>query len=148
MGYWIWDSSLSVGIDVIDGQHKRIVDYINELHDANGTKDRQRVSDVIQGLMDYTVTHFTFEEQLMEKACYPISDSHKMVHQSFVERINDYSRQHDEGVDVARKLISELRIWLTNHIKNDDMDYAPYVRKSLNKHQGWIKRSLGRFFGH
>jgi hemerythrin len=147
MSYWTWDSSLSIGIDVIDGQHKRILDYINDLHEANQDNDREKVSEVIHGLMDYTVTHFTFEEQLMEKAGYPISDSHKMVHKSFVKRIENYSQRHERGENIARKLSSELRIWLTNHIKNEDADYAPYVKKSLNKQKGWIKRSLGKLFG-
>ena len=34
MAHIIWSNDLSVGIEIIDSQHKRIVDYLNELDDA------------------------------------------------------------------------------------------------------------------
>ena len=147
MSYWSWDPSLSVGIDVIDGQHKRIVGYINELDEAHRENDREKVSKVLGGLLDYTLTHFTFEEDLMERSGYPLSDSHKKVHQSFVAHINKFVEQHESGKDITRKLMSELQIWLTNHIKNDDNDYSPIVKKMLNKNNGWIRKTIGRLFG-
>ena len=35
MAYLHWSSDLDTGIDVIDKQHQRIVDYLNELNTAN-----------------------------------------------------------------------------------------------------------------
>lgn len=44
-----------------------------------------------------------------------------------------------------------LEKWLINHIKNDDDDYAPVVRKKLSVEgetsSGWLAGALGRFFG-
>ena len=34
MAHWKWDSTFSVGISAIDEQHKRIIDYINDLYFA------------------------------------------------------------------------------------------------------------------
>lgn len=143
MSYWSWDSSLSVGIDVIDAQHRRIVEYMNELHIAHLEKDREKVSQVLIGLRDYTVTHFMFEEDLMESAGYPLAESHKKVHDSFTAHINKFVEQHESGKDITRKLMSMLQIWLTNHIKKDDKDYSQIVRKMLNKNKGLISRILG-----
>ncbi len=145
MSYWSWNSSLSVGIDIIDAQHRRIVDYINELDVARRVKDPSKVTQVLMGLVDYTRTHFAFEEELMNQAGYPLSESHKKVHDAFVSHVTRYVEEHDSGKDVSRKLMSELQIWLTNHIKNDDKDYAPYADRMMNR--GWIKRTLSRFFG-
>lgn len=145
MSYWSWDSSLSVGIDVIDAQHRRIVDYINELDEARSSSDRDKVSEVLVGLVDYTRTHFAFEEDLMQQAGYPLSASHKRVHDVFTDQVARYVAQHEAGKDVTRKLLSELQIWLTNHIKTDDKDYSPYAAKVLRT--SWLKRTLGRFFG-
>ncbi|NEV61224.1 bacteriohemerythrin [Thiorhodococcus minor] len=145
MSYWTWDDSLSVGIDVIDGQHRRIVDYINELDAARASRDQDKITEILMGLVDYTRTHFAFEEDMMQQAGYPLSASHKRVHDAFTAHIDKYAAQHDAGQDVSRKLASELQIWLTNHIKNDDRDYAPYASKVLS--QSWLKRTLGRFFG-
>lgn len=145
MSYWSWDPSLSIGIEVIDGQHRRIIDYINELDMARLQRDRKAVGRVLVGLVDYTRTHFAFEENLLRHSGYPLSDSHKRVHDAFVAHIAEYARQHEEGKDITRKLMSELQIWLTNHIKRDDRDYAPYAHKALNP--SWLTRTLSRFFG-
>jgi len=147
MSYWSWDSSLSVGIDVIDGQHRRIVDYLNDLDEAHRNQDRDKVSEVLHALVDYTITHLAFEEQLMEKAGYPLTEPHQRVHQAFVERINRYREQHQAGKEVTRKLMSDLKLWLGNHIRNDDKHYAPYVMKSLAKQQSWMGKALKRLFG-
>ncbi len=147
MSYWSWSPSLSIGIDVIDNQHKRIVEYLNELDDANVTRDRDKVSHVLMGLMDYTKTHFTFEESLLEKSGYPLSDSHRKVHETFVSHMNNYKARHDRGEDITRQLMSELRIWLTNHIKKDDADYAPYADKILNANKSWSTRMISKLFG-
>lgn len=66
MSYWSWDQSLSVGVDVIDGQHQRIVDYINDLHLAKQEQNRDKVSAILTALVDYTRTHFVFEEDIMK----------------------------------------------------------------------------------
>jgi len=142
-----WDPSLSIGIEPIDSQHQRIVAYINELSAAHDVKDRDRVSVVISELVDYTKTHFCFEEQLMEASGYPLTEAHKKVHESFVLRLSSLTERHQNGEDVTRKLMSELQIWLTNHIKREDNDYAPFAENQLNGKQGWVKRMTRKLFG-
>ena len=41
----IWESKLDTGIDVIDHQHRRIVDYINDLEIAKAMGDKKKVTD-------------------------------------------------------------------------------------------------------
>ncbi len=146
MSYWTWDSSLSVGINIIDEQHQRIVSYLNELDIAYLEGDNDKVTHILMGLVDYTISHFAFEENLMAQSGYPLSDPHKMVHKVFVAHINNYKKQHESGRDITKKLMSELQIWLTNHIKKEDRDYVPYVNKFLNKKKGWINKTIGLFF--
>lgn len=145
--YWKWDPSLSVGLDVIDNQHRRIVEYINELNSAMHDHEREKVGEVIDQMVDYTVTHFAFEEELMEKAGYKLVPEHRAVHQAFTRQMHDYKKRFAAGEDVTRDLLSTLRIWLTNHIKRDDKDYSPFVRAMLNKEESWVGKTLRRFFG-
>lgn len=147
MNYWNWDPSLSVGITIIDDQHKRIITYLNDLHTARNHKDDEKITLILINLIDYTVTHFSFEESLMKQAGYPISTEHQKVHNAFIERIKNYETQHQEGQDISRKLMSELRLWLTNHIKYEDKKYVPYVNKLINKEHSWISSKLKTFFG-
>lgn len=146
-----WVSELDTGIQVIDNQHKRIVEYINRLIDTRATRDKEQIAEVLDELVDYTLSHFTFEESLMEEAGYPFLNGHKRVHQLFVKRIGDYVQRFRMGEDITEDLLHTLKAWLVNHIKSDDNDYADIVRTNLqgrgNEQQGWLARSLRSIFG-
>jgi hemerythrin len=144
-----WSNDLNTGVDIIDEQHKRIVRYINELYEAQAANNRAQVGEIIDELVDYTVSHFAFEESLMERAGYPFLDPHKKVHGLFVGRVSKFVERFKEGEDVAGDLVSMLQKWLINHIQNEDGDYAEIVRKSvksLHKEESFLKRSLKKFF--
>jgi len=79
MAFLAWSRELDTGIDIIDSQHKRIVEYINALHETQESLDRAKVGDIINELVDYTVSHFAFEESLMENAGYPFLAPHQKV---------------------------------------------------------------------
>ncbi len=145
MSFMTWDASLEIGIDVIDSQHRRIVDYINLLQEAIGSGDRDKVGEIINELIDYTVTHFAFEETLMEQKGYEYVSAHKKVHEAFTSKVSQYQQQFQRGEDIAKHLLSDLRVWLTNHIKRDDRDYANVVQQNMDK--GWVSKALKRFFG-
>ena len=61
-----WSSRLATGIPEIDNQHKRIVDMVNQMREAMETGDTEAVGRVIPDMVDYTISHFAFEEALME----------------------------------------------------------------------------------
>ena len=74
------ESEYNTGIDVIDDQHKRILDYINQI-DQN--TDRHHTKQILDDIIDYTQSHFTFEESLQEEAGYKYRVPHKRVHDLF-----------------------------------------------------------------
>src|SRR5512140_1911067 len=153
MAYLHWSSDLNTGIDVIDKQHQRIVDYLNELSEANDHGDLKATNHVIFELVDYTLTHFAFEEELQERANYPFLKAHKRVHEIFTKRVAEFQKRAEAGENVAPELLSMLKIWLVNHIKGDDADYAESVRKMLGIRQpevkvagGWLGTALHKIF--
>ena len=152
MSHIEWNDDLNTDIQVIDSQHKRIVEYINALDDVKQSHDRDEVGRVLNELVDYTLSHFAFEESLMEDAGYPFINGHKMVHELFVKRVGDFQTRFKMGEDVAEELLTALRSWLINHIKSDDNDYAETVRANMDninatKEAGWLSRSVKKFFG-
>jgi len=148
----VWTSDFNTEIDIIDNQHKRIVDYINQLEGAIRQRNRVAVGQVLDELVDYTLSHFAFEESLQEEAGYKLATPHKAVHEIFVRRVAKYQEKHNNGEDVAEQLHSMLGTWLVHHIKRDDMAYVSEVRASIRgivqdkKDGNWLSRSLGRFF--
>lgn len=143
-----WSSEFETGIDIIDQQHQRLFEYFSEIEDSIAAQSHERIDMVVRGLIDYAISHNTFEESLMEKAGYPLLDAHKGLHDAFRERAGNYALRLDQGADpmrIAREVRVEIGLWLINHIKREDQHYVPFVKKSLD--QGFVSRMLGKFFG-
>jgi len=145
MAKFIWTEQLSIGIDVIDQQHRRIVEYINQLDDARSSGQKADVSKVIDELVDYTLSHFAFEESMQEEAKYPFFASHKKVHDLFAKRVSEYQQRFNDGEDVSKALNSLLVTWLFNHIKRDDADYVESVKVNMKQQSGFIEKKKGIF---
>ncbi len=128
-----WTADLNVGIDAIDNQHRGIVQYINQLHDACQTQNRDAVGLVIDQLIAYTQSHFSFEEALMEKAHYNFFPVHKRIHDLFERRIRGYQDRFAKGEDVSAELLDTLVKWLANHIKLEDKNYVFAVLESTRQ---------------
>jgi hemerythrin len=124
----VWSDELNTGIVEIDRQHRRIVDYINRLKEAQLKQDTKMVADVVAACVDYTLTHFSYEEQLQQEAGYEFLDVHKKVHALFTQRITEYQRRLKADDDVVVELHDMLARWLVNHIKLDDADYVGAVK--------------------
>lgn len=149
MSYMKWSSELETGIDVIDNQHRRIVDYINQLHHALEHNSREEVEEVLEQLVEYTLSHFAFEEDLQEQSGYAFAHAHKKVHDLFTKKMAGYQERFDLGEDISRQLMSTLRTWLVNHIKRDDADYVRDVKyfMSLGDNKKPKKSFFSRLFG-
>jgi hemerythrin len=140
---WEWQSSYELGIDDLDQQHRRILELLSLLSETIRTDGREHVATVLRDLSLYVDTHFTLEESLMSAAGYPALDAHTQVHRSFSTRIATHIDRHERGEDVARKLMSDLRVWWSDHILRDDRHYVPYLRAHLGpeKRAGLFGRS-------
>jgi hemerythrin len=150
MAHLKWSSDLDIGVDLIDEQHKRIVKYINELYDAQRAKDAAKAGEVIEDLVDYTVSHFSFEESMMEQANYPFLAAHQKVHALFIKRVGTFIERYEAGEDVIDELLTTLQKWLINHIRNEDGDYGPALRANIKTHSGsggWFSRFRGKMGG-
>lgn len=147
-----WTADLETGIAVIDGQHRRIVDYINELQAISGSAEQSLINRVLNDLVDYTYSHFAFEEALMEEVGYDSLPIHRKTHEAFCARIGDLKHRAANGDTVVEELVELLRTWLLRHIMSDDQSYADLVREKLPRIEhrsggSWINQTLRRFFG-
>ena len=126
-----WVPELDTGISEIDVQHRRIVDYINKLHELRDSPDRAALSEVIAEMVDYTISHFAFEESMIESAGYLFAGPHKKVHELFTRKVSEMKTRFDIGEDVTAELHGMLSRWLFNHIRNEDHGYIDSVNAYL-----------------
>jgi hemerythrin len=147
-----WSVEFELGIEIIDAQHKRIVEYINQLVDIDEQAEPARVAEILENLVDYTFSHFAFEESLMEEAGYEFLYVHQHTHEAFTRRIRELHQQFKQGQDVSMDLGGMLQTWLFDHIVSDDRSYAPLVRQKFalieqRSNGAWVTNSIRRFFG-
>jgi hemerythrin-like metal-binding protein len=124
-----WSDSLSVGIDSIDSQHKKLVDLINELYvQMNSGSAKEAVGRTLSKLIDYTGSHFKNEEKLFARHDYPEQADHKEVHSKLVDQVLYFQDQFEKGEkDVSLELMEFLKDWLLNHIKKTDRQYSSFL---------------------
>ena len=128
-----FDKSLETGNELIDQQHKELIDRVNKLVESceKGTEKRTAIQ-TLNFLLDYTVFHFEAEEKLQEEAGYPNLEGHKAQHQAFIKAVHELMEmlEEEEGptgafVAAVNKNITE---WLLNHIQVQDKAVAAYVK--------------------
>ncbi len=150
-----WVAQFDTGIDVIDSQHKRIVHYINQiddLHVVHPLRPDPEVGRVINELVDYTMSHFAFEESLMADSGYDFLNAHKNVHHNFTIRVAEFQKRYKNGENIVYELQGLLVSWLANHIANEDINYVLTIKEHLKKREktksnGWLSGMLRNFFG-
>lgn len=126
-----WQDSYSVGVDLIDTDHKLLVSLINQLDDAmTEGGGRDTVGSVLNVLLEYTETHFGREELLMEKGAYPELAPHKREHAKLTAQVRGIVERWHGGDDASLdgEVLDFLKNWLTGHILGVDRKYAPYVK--------------------
>jgi hemerythrin len=124
-----WTPSMSVGIADIDDQHKKLIDLINQLHDAmRAGKGRLEILPTLESLVSYAETHFTAEEKVMERIGFPDLARHKVIHKNLTQRVQEtlaQASQNQAGLSI--QVINFLKDWLSNHILGEDIRYKPFA---------------------
>ena len=124
-----WDNSYSVSIGEIDHQHMKLVQLINDLHDAMGTgKANAVLTNLIRELVSYTKTHFATEEKYFDRYGYSDASAHKLEHAVFVKKISEFRDEFEHGrLGLSLEIMKFLKDWLLKHIKGTDMKYVPFL---------------------
>ncbi len=125
-----WKDSFSVSVADIDKQHHKLVDMLNELHDAmQQGKGADALEQILNNMAEYTVVHFKDEEALMKKYGYPRYEEHKALHDAFVEKVAGFQEQlKQKKILLSLSVSSFLRDWLQEHILKVDMDYSQFFQ--------------------
>ena len=127
--YVEWNDEYSVGIESIDTQHKKLLGLINSLQPAVNYKTGEAFErEALDELVDYTRTHFKFEEDLMEQNGYPDFTTHRAEHELMIARVGEVLNQYQQDRDTAmQNAIDFLRDWLINHINGTDQQYSQFL---------------------
>lgn len=126
----LWSDDMSVGIDIIDADHKVLFQILHRLRgvlktgDAAGTLDK-----ALTDLRDYTDYHFKREEALMEACDYPNLQNHRKVHERIIAKVEGFIQEvpAEPKILVTNELVDYLEAWLQVHIRGMDKNYQDWM---------------------
>ena len=123
--------NLITGNELIDSQHKELIDRINKLLDSCEESNANLVAvKTLDFLADYTDFHFGAEENLQKEIQYPGYEKHKEQHESFKKTISELEEMlaEDEGPSPAfvEKVEEHVIKWFYTHIEGFDRSVAEH----------------------
>lgn len=121
-----WEEKLSVNIHSMDQEHQQLIQLINELHDAmRQGLGKLVISTTLENLVQYTQTHFTNEEKLMQDYGYSGLKDHQKEHNTLTKQVLDLQKRYAQGEGVLTiEIMQFLKNWLTHHILETDKKYG------------------------
>jgi hemerythrin len=127
-----WDDSLSVGVELIDEQHKMWIQRLNEVSAAvDSRQGPKEIAKTLGFLVGYTDYHFSTEEKHMVANSYPGLVDHQAKHGELKVTLAHLVEGFEE--EGATHLLADfietfLRNWLTGHIRQVDQRFGAFLR--------------------
>ena len=126
-----WEERFSVGVPLIDSQHKQLIAMTNELHNACRTDEtlaKEQFGSTVREAVAYVKYHFSTEEQIMEKIAYPVIAEHKKIHAEFVQEVLKNVKDFEGGKKfVPNHFVRFLRDWILSHVALNDSKLGAYI---------------------
>lgn len=132
------------GHEHIDEQHSHLLSILVAL--ATIVKNEKKLSlhkideefkTLLSDLQQYTKTHFSYEERLMEKTHYAEIENHKTIHASFIKKLHEIRHECEKKRDDSHKLLHDtvdfVKTWYLEHIFVEDKKIAAYFKSVENK---------------
>ena len=133
-----WDESWPIGVDMIDHQHHHLVNLTNELATAMLKGDGRRVIfDTFKNLANYTLEHFSDEEELMEQSKYKGLVDQQKEHEEFKRKLAEFIVKYQDGaIRIPNEVLVFLAEWLRDHTHGSDRKFGKFWQE-----QQMLKRS-------
>ena len=125
----VWSNTLSVYVDEVDDDHRKLVDLFNLfMHalDDGGSPEYQEA--VLEELISATAWHFRHEERLMIKYAYPDYSAHRQEHEELIAGAGELRQKFlAAGRQATEEDIEFLEHWLVAHIIATDMKMGDFL---------------------
>ena len=135
-----WTPDLATGVELIDEQHKQLIERMNELDRAvRFSRGVPKIIKTLDFLIEYTDFHFGTEERNMVELDYPQLEYHRGQHAEFVKTLKDLEMDfEEEGATeaLAESINTFMFNWLVNHIKTVDVRFGEFLaQKGATMHE-------------
>lgn len=126
-----WSDDLSVGVDLIDKQHKMLIKRLNDMSEAiEDVKGPTEIARTLEFLIEYTDYHFSTETEHMRRTGFPGLADHLKKHDEFTSTLADLEEEfREDGAThmLAESLDTFLVNWLVKHISSVDVEFGKFL---------------------
>ncbi len=130
-----WTPALSVGVDLIDDQHKTWFEKAEKLFEAGKNRQaKEYIGEMLEFLDSYTKKHFADEEEYMLSINYPEYEDQKKAHSEFIAQLTELRDNYNTSGGNIMVIINANKMvigWLTKHISGMDKKIGVFARKDL-----------------
>lgn len=131
MTQFIWKPEYSVGVKVLDIQHKIMFSLANELFSAEKEHNVKISRYHLTKLIEYAELHFTTEEDLLEMFDYRELKAHQQKHAKLINQLFQlHQKMVYEGIDIFPELTKLTENWITEHLLGADRDYVRFFKEN------------------
>jgi hemerythrin-like metal-binding protein len=129
-----WSPHFETGLELVDNQHRALVDMVNLAAPHLAVNDavaKRAVGPLLDKLTRYALVHFRDEEQLMaqKKMAGDYLVHHHQTHQAFVDELTQMRHQYEEDGNLSGpELLRFLGSWLSFHILVEDQRMAAQIK--------------------
>jgi hemerythrin-like metal-binding protein/putative nucleotidyltransferase with HDIG domain len=116
---------MSLGISIIDEEHKEFIDIINKVIVTKKHNDKpEEVRKVLSEMINSALKHFKSEETNMIKVNFPEYQLHRNEHLYFTHKaVASINKIINGDYQVAKGALEYLKRWIVNHIQEADRKY-------------------------
>ncbi len=131
---FVWSEKFETKIDIVDTQHKKLIELLNELYESldTGELGEVKLDNILKQLLEYADKHFIDEEMLMLQN--HVDDRHRslhrMEHQSFIydaKQMRTHLSPDESIIELTEKLTEFVTSWWTYHILGMDQIMASQI---------------------
>ena len=126
-----WNSSLAIGIEAIDNQHKQIFEHLLALENSVAKRDPWHILRfLLSQLAEYMKFHLAVEEAMLEIVRYPDHADHRQAHARIMEQIAELEEKLQKTGSGAN-LVAFFEDWFIRHVLTEDREYAAYIKEEF-----------------
>lgn len=125
-----WRDELISGNQLIDGQHRKILETANRLINmVFSNVQTEKIIQELDALLANIAEHFRTEEQVLERVGYPNVSAHVTLHEGLLQKALYLKQCFERGqIQVSAFFSYIVDDIVLKHLEKEDIQFFPYVK--------------------
>ena len=128
-----------LGFPELDAPHADLLLRADDLAAAARSRQAQKTTRLLDGLIEATALHFAYEDEWMDRTAYPDRVAHRTSHDLFLQDLA-VAAQHIRASGVTPRILDwacrRLPQWLRFHMEKNDRPLARHLERAALRRGG------------